>query len=201
MLALADRANEAGVCWPGVEDLMCRTGLSKAGVYTATKRAVYLEELRVEPYRGRNHTHRYTVQILNRLECKPFRVKTETVQNLDSNRSESEPKPSLTLTNPQPLDRGAKGTKAKAEPDPDFATFWAAYPRKAAKPAALRAWGKTAKDRPPLADILAAIAAHRRQWADPQFIPHPATWLNAHRWADQVQTPAMPQFREARSCL
>ena len=205
MLALADRANDAGVCWPGVTDLRKRTGLSKSAVWEATVRAVTLGELRVEPHAGRNRTHRYTVLILDRSESEPSEIRTNTVQNPNPNGPESEPKPSLTLNNPQSLDRGAKGTeakrKAKAEPDEDFTAFWASYPRKAAKPAALRAWGKTAKDRPPLADILAAIAAHSRQWADPQFIPHPATWLNAHRWADQVETPAMPQFREARSCL
>jgi hypothetical protein len=39
LLALADRANDTGRCWPGIEDLMRRTGLSKTGVYTATKQA------------------------------------------------------------------------------------------------------------------------------------------------------------------
>jgi hypothetical protein len=194
MLALADRANDAGVCWPGVKDLRKRTGLSKSAVWEATDRAVRLRELRVEPHAGRNRTHRYTVLILDRSESEPSEIGTDTVQNLDRNGSESGPKPSLTLNNPQSLDRGAKGTeakrKAKAEPDEDFTAFWAAYPRKVAKPAALRAWSKTAQERPPLPDILTAIERHKRQWHDPKFIPHPASWLNGHRWEDELNTPA-----------
>ena len=120
MLALADRANDAGVCWPGVTDLRKRTGLSKSAVWEATVRAVTLGELRVEPHAGRNRTHRYTVLILDRSESEPSEIRTDTVQNPTPNGPESEPKPSLTLTNPQSLDRGAKGTeakrKAKAEP-------------------------------------------------------------------------------------
>ena len=23
------------------------------------------------------------------------------------------------------------------------------------------------------------------QWSDPRFVPHPATWLNGHRWEDE----------------
>lgn len=203
MLALADRANDAGVCWPGVNDLRKRTGLSKSAVWEATARAVTLGELRVEPHAGRNRTHRYTVLILDHSESEPSEIRTDTVQKPNFNGSKSDPKPSLTLINPQSFDRGPKETKSqrKAEPDEDFAAFWAAYPRKVAKAAARRAWSKTAKDRPPSTDILAAIASQKRQWMDPQFIPYPATWLNNHRWADQLELPATPQFLEARSCL
>jgi len=40
-----------------------------------------------------------------------------------------------------------------------------------------------------LEQLLAALAKHNasRQWNDPQFIPHPATWLNQHRWADELK--------------
>lgn len=75
--------------------------------------------------------------------------------------------------------------------DDAFEQFWKAYPssRRVGKKAALRAWQK-AKDKPPLADILASIAlqAKSEQWKKDggQFIPHPATWLNQGRWADEV---------------
>jgi hypothetical protein len=26
-------------------------------------------------------------------------------------------------------------------------------------------------------------------WKDPQFIPHPSTWLNERRWEDEPTTP------------
>ncbi len=77
----------------------------------------------------------------------------------------------------------------RAKPDDGFAEFWAAYPRKIGRKAALKAW-QHADDRPPLADILAAIerakasAAWRKD--NGQFIPHPSTWLNQGRWADEA---------------
>jgi hypothetical protein len=78
-----------------------------------------------------------------------------------------------------------------------FHAFWAAYPRKVGRKAALKAWQK-AKDRPPIAAVLDAIAWQRttEQWRKDggQYIPMPATWLNQGRWADERGAPvARPQ--------
>jgi len=72
-----------------------------------------------------------------------------------------------------------------------FAEFWGLYPRKVSKPAALKAWVKATKKTPP--EII--LAGERRLMVeDPnrpelQFIPHPATWLNAGRWEDGPYPP------------
>jgi hypothetical protein len=61
--------------------------------------------------------------------------------------------------------------------------FWKCYPRKIGKGAAMRSWAKSIKIETP-ENILAALA--RQAWpTDPRFIPHPSTWLNQHRWADE----------------
>lgn len=71
-----------------------------------------------------------------------------------------------------------------------FEEFWKTYPRKVGKGAAQRAWHNTRKIRP--ANIVAIVESHKRSPAwikeDGQFIPHPATWLNQHRWEDEVKT-------------
>lgn len=68
---------------------------------------------------------------------------------------------------------------------PDFADFWAVYPRKIAKAAALKAWNKAVKS----AAAEDVIAGARRYAEDPnraeRFTAHPATWLNAGRWEDE----------------
>jgi phage repressor protein C with HTH and peptisase S24 domain len=77
--------------------------------------------------------------------------------------------------------------------------FWAAYPRKVGKVAALKAWDR-AKNRPSTADILAAIEAQKssEQWMKDggQYIPNPATWLNQGRWDDQPTEMTPKYMRE-----
>lgn len=69
-----------------------------------------------------------------------------------------------------------------------FEAFWNAYPKKIGKKAAQHAWNK-AKDKPPVADLLKAVAISQQseQWRkdNGQYIPNPATWLNQGRWTDQ----------------
>ena len=75
-------------------------------------------------------------------------------------------------------------------PDPEgFVRWWAVYPKKVGKMAALAAWRKHKAE--PMADQI--IKATRRQsksdaWAADggQYIPHPTTWLNQGRWDDEV---------------
>jgi hypothetical protein len=79
--------------------------------------------------------------------------------------------------------------KTTSKPDAaDFAKFWAAYPRKVGKGAALKAWEKTRKLRPEIGAVLSALdrCTESDQWVKDggQFIPHPATWLNELRFAD-----------------
>lgn len=77
-----------------------------------------------------------------------------------------------------------------------FARWWTDYPRKVSKPAARRAFaaalGKVHPDRSTACDdLIAAIREHRRHWLDLEGrpvdkIPHPATWLNAEAWNDEL---------------
>lgn len=78
-------------------------------------------------------------------------------------------------------------TETETEIDLSFDAFWATYPRRVAKGQARRAWATAAKKHD--ADkILEAVSvfAVRVAHSDPKFIPHPATWLNGERWADET---------------
>lgn len=82
--------------------------------------------------------------------------------------------------------REGKRTDTSGEPDETtihFTEFWAAYPRKTAKPNAVKAWAKAIKRADP-ETILSGLRRYRFA-TDPQFIPHPASWLNSDRWADE----------------
>jgi hypothetical protein len=76
---------------------------------------------------------------------------------------------------------------ARVECSPAFLEFWKQYPRKVAKGAAIKSW--------PGDDLLPAITAalswQTKAWTDPQFIPHPATYLRQRRWEDEKVEPAV----------
>lgn len=81
----------------------------------------------------------------------------------------------------------------KPSADPDyFADFWKQYPKKVAKPLAMKAWRKIKPTGQLLADLMAGLQRMKvsADWlkSGGQFIPHPATWLNDRRWEDSFQT-------------
>lgn len=83
----------------------------------------------------------------------------------------------------------SKKKKTPTAPD-DFAFFWEAYPKKTGKKAAQKAWGVAGKDGlPGIEAVLKAVLEQvkSKAWADKQFIPNPATWLNQGRWDDVVE--------------
>lgn len=69
-----------------------------------------------------------------------------------------------------------------------FDKFWAAYPRKKNKEQARKAFNKLKGVK--LQELLDAIERqkHSRDWTKDggQYIPYPATWLNAGGWEDEV---------------
>lgn len=66
-----------------------------------------------------------------------------------------------------------------------FEDFWQAYPRRVGKLAALREWNKLNPSPEVQRQMAAALEWQREQWDDPQFIPHPRTWLHQGRWMDE----------------
>ena len=81
-----------------------------------------------------------------------------------------------------------------------FEAFWTAYPKKKSKGQALSAWKKLKPDSSLQVVILKAIEAQKRSpdWQKDkgQYIPYPATWLNAMAWEDEV--PAEQKRREVQ---
>ncbi|MFH1572854.1 MAG: hypothetical protein ABIG68_02660 [Acidobacteriota bacterium] len=96
------------------------------------------------------------------------------------------------------LDRVRKKPRKPKQHDPEIqrwfdAEFWPVYPRHTAKEAARTAADKLATD----PSILPAVIEGLRKQvpamkADPQYIPHPATWLNGKRWEDEIHNEPEP---------
>lgn len=92
--------------------------------------------------------------------------------------------------------KGQAEEKRREEKEPaagaaEFDLFWAAYPKRVGKTAAAKAWAKAVKSANP-GVIIAGLGSANAEWTaartESQFIPHPATWLNAGRWADEPAT-------------
>lgn len=71
-----------------------------------------------------------------------------------------------------------------------FERFYAIYPKKKSRAVAEKAFYKIAPDEQLLASMLQSIerAMTSAQWANPQMIPYPSSWLNAKAWLDDIQT-------------
>lgn len=78
--------------------------------------------------------------------------------------------------------------------DESFAAFWDAYPLKAGKGAAQKAWRKAIKAALP-ADIIAGAERYRDDpIRKPDFTKHPDRWLEDQRWLDEA-----PQYRRTNA--
>lgn len=93
------------------------------------------------------------------------------------------------------VEKPARARKLKDE-HPHFAAFWSAYPLKVAKAKASAAFAKINPDDGMLARMLAALDWQKKsaKWTkdNGEYIPHPATWLNAARWDDQPDVKLAP---------
>lgn len=126
--------------------------------------------------------------------------KSRTKSGLEEEVEEEEYIRAKALTPLPPL-----GMRSKVKPMPEgFGDFWNAYPRRIGQVAAVKAFAKLTPSE--VAIVMEAVPKHARRWkilgTEPQFIPHPSTWLNQGRWkddlgTDQAQRPTQPQSRQA----
>ncbi len=83
----------------------------------------------------------------------------------------------------------------------DFAIWYAKYPRKVGRGAAEKAWRRLTADDKLLA--LSALPAHIERWRIAatlwEYIPHPASWLNGQRYADEFPNSIGHQQRSVGS--
>lgn len=74
--------------------------------------------------------------------------------------------------------------------DDGFDAFWQEVPRKVAKIAARKAYSSALK-KTDAATILDGMKRHAKAMAgnEARYVPHPSSWLNAERWADEEAPP------------
>lgn len=104
-----------------------------------------------------------------------------------------------TTNTPLPPEGGARS--AVVDPEPGFAAFMAAYPRKAAEARARRQWMRMRPDTHLQTAMLAALAMQRQsaEWQREggRYIPLPGKWLRGQRWLDGSQAQQQRAARPA----
>ena len=82
-----------------------------------------------------------------------------------------------------------------------FEQFWALYPKRVAKGAAIKAWAKL--NEAEKEEALEALPNHLKYWklknTEKEYIPFPATWLNQMRYLDELdfeppKKPTLPWY-------
>ena len=105
--------------------------------------------------------------------------KQEQTESKKENKKEKEGENKIEIEN-----------KKKSYDADGFAAFWAAYPKKAGKADALKAWNKLKPDIVLQTKMGEALTAQKKspQWTknNGQYIPMPSTWLNGRRWEDEA---------------
>ncbi len=66
-----------------------------------------------------------------------------------------------------------------------FEIFWSDYPRKTAKPAAIKAYRAALKRKVTHDAIMVGLRRFVASGPDPQYTPHASTWLNQDRFNDE----------------
>ena len=94
---------------------------------------------------------------------------------------------------------GQKTCENTSKKEELFESFWKVYPRKVGKEKC-RNWFKSHKPKEELVQkMIEAVEEQKKskQWSDPQYIPHPYTWLNQGRWEDELTPSKDSTFQSA----
>lgn len=189
-------ANADRQCWPGQSMIASRMRCSKDTVKRAINELIAIGAVEVERRftpTGDPTSNRYT-------------LKMRVGANLHPPTSKSAPTLGARMHPKTEKVKQSKGNRANnsssTEVDGQFDRFWAIYPRKTGKGAARKAWATATLTTTP--DIILAGVeryAPTRHGQDPQYTPHPATWLNQQRWEDEPETPrpVSPQTRRQQA--
>lgn len=104
-----------------------------------------------------------------------------------------EPVPEPVIVTPPTPSAPKKPFSDRFDYRPAFQEFWPTYPRRIGKAAAERKYQAVCKSPERHQEIMAGLRAQLPELAarEPQYIPHPATWLNQGRWEDEPQQPSL----------
>jgi len=194
---LANRCNEGhegyerrSICWPSLSRLELDCELSRRGL------TQILSVLEGKGVIIRNRNHGYARATGRGGEATLYELPLQEKGGVPLATSVGNPVPDtgehrLPKSVREPVKTiGNRGNKSAAHKEPkedaEFAEFYQAYPRKKAPKRARTAFRAARKDAS-FADIMQGLKAYQKSVKDkkPEFIQHPASWLNGGCWMDR----------------
>lgn len=199
LLVIADHASDDGTeAWPSQATIAAKASISVRTVQRSVNSLVSKGYLWMQKGAGGSATcredrrpHRYTI-LLGKLRG--------DIVTTRADRGDTQADSGATITpSTGRLSRPMNHPNDPPNETPMFDLFWDAYPIKAGKQAARKAWEKAIKNEKP--DVI--ISGAERYAADPNrhpsFTAHAATWLNAGRWADAPLPERIKTVEEKRA--
>lgn len=191
LLALADFANDAGECWPGMKSVAQKCCMTERGAQKIIRRLEDDGWLSIDTGGGRHGCNRYVINTERRSG-----FSSETPNEVHPEHRSPPPNvdaetPNVDAENPE--HRSPEPSRTIKEPPKDghsFDDFWAAWPNKVKKADAQKAFKRLSLGNRFLAAQSAAAwyAAWRKKNPDANPI-HPTSYLNQKRWEDEGWKP------------
>lgn len=195
LLAIADHQGEIGA-WPSIETLAKMVNASERSVQRDINELIQLGELikheQAAPSRGQYKANLYWVKLPSVLHLIPGVTDSVSgVTNNDSGVTEKQPgvtelTPGVTAGGVLTLTRTITKPLLKDIHQNDFDLFWKSYPLKVGKTVAKVAFIKAMKSTDADTIIAGVIRYTNDPNRDPAYTKHPATWLNAGCWDDEL---------------
>lgn len=211
LVAVANYADQKGVCWPSLGRLARDTSFDRSTIVRALRRLEEMGYLRVE--RRKRADESYSSNLIT-LVGKVFLIDEEealaaegvvahsntpsgpallgVVAQRDGGSGTAPPLEPLVINHPSKPKRSSLRSDAPSDwPSAAWEWFWAKYPHKIGKADAQKAFAKAAKKSVPWGDFCAGLERYVGKTDDRAWC-NPATWLNQERWTDQ---PALQPVR------
>lgn len=185
LLALADYADKDGLCFPSQATLGDKVALSERTIRTCLADLETKGLISRTPRSSTEGRRSDLIQLELPESCNRKDLPVAQPEVGDTCNRQKAPTPT---GNQLPV--ATKGVINQSDITPQSALaeeVYKAYPRKTARPTAIKAILRAMKQ-VPFEDLLRLTKdyaeAVRRSGAELRFIPHPATWYNQERWAD-----------------
>jgi len=197
LIALADRADDEGHCWPSAAWLARKCGLNERSVrrhLVTLEDQGLLQRERRHRANGELGVYDYSLPVeiivVTTGHQRPVDQRTPTPGSPPDTSARAEttiPKTSITTTD-------------VVVGDSSFQRFWDAYGKKIGKKAAVSMWHRhVAAPSGPDPEAVIAAATQYAGVTDQKFRKDPERWLRDHRWEDDFDQIEKPMTKHERS--